>query len=302
MPEPIGVRAQRPTSPTTSPSTARAPESPATTPTENADSAADAVLDARTRVQSRPRLRARRLSPRALVNTRGREELPRADQPGDIAINVRSFLPHESAPGGFSADNRGFSLAEGSRSRLHSRVVVHEGEQGFSDRIDEGAYCDRTYNPHLFKGPIAGTADPTIDARVTASDDDGVAVAMQSAAADPLTPPGTPYVDVHTAVSVRRTSPEHVQVEFRIAGDGFPATEAFIADHEGNALFLGTRGIDEGQEVLELYGGPEQVMIEGSLTVLTNPDGTFRGVEADGRKYGLAEWNARFEGEPALRR
>jgi hypothetical protein len=301
MPEPIGVRANRPS--TATDATTIGPPTP--TPhepsaAESADRAADAVFDARARVERRPRRRTHRIHPRALVNTEGREAMPRADEPGDIAINVRSFLPQESVGGGFSADARGFSVSDDGRSRIHSRVVVHEGEEGFSDQIEEGAYSDRTFHPHLGKGPIINTAEPTLDARVSAADDDGVVVAMQHSAADPLTPPGTPYVDVESAVSIRRTSPEHVQVDFRIGGDGFPATEAFVSDHEGNALFLGTHAIDEDQNVLELYGGADQVVIEGSLTVLTNADGTFRGVEHGGQKFSLEEWNARFENEPAL--
>jgi len=308
MPDPVGVRPVRPTSSTSA--DAAPAERPEPSPAEAADRAADAVFDARARVRQRASRRTQRIHPRALVNTSGREELPKAEQPGDIAIDVRSFLPQESLVGAFSADDRGFSLSEASRSRVHSRVVVHGGEDGFSDRIDEGAYSDRTFNPWLGKGPIINTAEPRLQATVTASDDDGVALAMHHAAADPLTPPGTPDVDVHSAVAIRRTSPEHLTVDFRIAGDGFPATEAFISDHEGNALFLGTQSIEEIplplglgdiDGLLTLYGNADRMVMEGSLTVLTRPDGTFRGVEHGGQKYTLEEWNQRFEGQPALR-
>ncbi len=240
-----------------------------------------------------------------------RSDVPRPTRPGEVVVVTRSFHPDRTFGGGFDGDDRGFSGSPSATARIRAGVLLDT--RGPCVRATEaGGRSDRTRHDvgHAVANtllPLSGvfapaTATPTIHAssRPVAT---GTRVDLDYAGANPLIP-GAPDIDVHSRFSLR-VSDGGLEVRAVVQGDGFPAAESFLRDHEGNVVFIGVHQIDRESEpegVARLSGDDGHPMMGVHLRILRDPETqAFTGVEAGGRRYSLAGWNARFTGLPVRR-
>ena len=122
---------------------------------------------------------------------------------------------------------------------------------------------------------------------------------------NPLTPKIlTPAVDVNSRFVVNYDKKSNsINVGFTVYADGYPSTEAFIADAKGQRILLGARK-EEGSPATRLNGGAELLRFTGSITIPLDKDGNFNnevieGKGKDAKTYSIAEWGktvqAKFE-------
>jgi hypothetical protein len=112
---------------------------------------------------------------------------------------------------------------------------------------------------------------------------------------NPLTPPGTPPIDVFSSFSIldNRVGNSLV-IKGTLTGDDFPSTEVFITDPSGQSVFLGI-GFYEGSPYTSLWGeNRNRYITHFSLEILTDANGDFTAVMQSGETYSIDVWNRFF--------
>lgn len=284
MTDPIRPRTPSSASGTSDPAGA-APDGPS--PPERPDARPDAEIarvdDARTRsAQLRRAGRRSRVQQRELPTPRTRDE---------VGVYVRSFHHLPLFGGGFHGDGRSFSADLSDTARIHSGAVLRRGEEGLALARSGGRSSPTS---HAVGG--LATSSPRLDASARPSADGFTELQLDYAGSNPLLP-GAPDIDVHAQIGLREDG-ERLHVRMKVDGDRFPNAEAFLRDHEGNAVFLGVHSLRPGQSPGDLVGDRRAPMMENELTVLRGDRGQFVGVEFDGVTYDLESWNRLFETAP----
>lgn len=273
-----------PTSSPTSPTSTRAE------PRAHDAAAADALVaqvdEARTSPSSlRARSRARRTERPA-----GRP-LPLPRGPNEFGVYVRSFHFSESFGGGFHGDNRGFSTDADATARIHAGAVVSRGDDGFEVAGRVGGHSDPSAHPAFRSGqgiPIIAGGLRKIDERTSE-------VILTYTGNMPLTV--SPAIDADARFLMSDVSPTMLHIHAEVRGDAFPNAECILRDSTGGAVFLGVHSLHIRQTPMtSLPGDGDLPMIEVDLMVERNAEtGAFTGVVYNGQRFGIADWNGRFE-------
>ena len=108
-----------------------------------------------------------------------------------------------------------------------------------------------------------------------------------------------PNLDNHLNIYLERNPQDKTKVLVHgyVQGDKFPANETILSDKAGNKIVAGVSGPGAGKNIgpyLLLWGDSKRDMYKFSMTVLFNPDETFKGVELNGKQYSIGEWNKMF--------
>lgn len=205
-------------------------------------------------------------------------------------ITVRAFHPDKYF-GGYSGDNRGYTTAFAT-ARVTQKLLFDTDKSSLTSE----AWSSKT---HALYGAFESRATPKqeITSFTSSTSDDGAkhfGIQAHVASANPLAPPGTPDVDVFSALSI--TSKDNtLSITGKLTGDNFPSTEAFVSDPSGQSVFLGI-GSKEGNPYKSLWGDNKDNQITNfSLSLTTDGKGNFIGVNANGKTYSLTDWNKQFQ-------
>lgn len=104
-----------------------------------------------------------------------------------------------------------------------------------------------------------------------------------------MAPKGAPDIDIFSALSITSKG-NMLSIKGKLTGDNYPSTEAFISDPSGQSVFLGI-GVKEGNPYTSLKGKNSRPITSFSLSIITDADGNFTGVNAKGKEYSIADWN-----------
>lgn len=109
----------------------------------------------------------------------------------------------------------------------------------------------------------------------------------------------SPALDVNTNLEVVSDRENNtLQITGQITGDNFPATEVFINDQNGQAVFLATgKPPAIATPIVNLldFGLSNRAIADVNTTINTDESGNFLSVESDGQTYSIEEWNQQFE-------
>ena len=109
----------------------------------------------------------------------------------------------------------------------------------------------------------------------------------------------SPSLDVYTDLRlVDNRQLNTLNITGQITGDNFPATEVYITDNSGQALFLATGkppAIASPIFNLPNYGQGPRDIADVHVTVNTDDAGNFVSVESNGQTISIEEWNGDFE-------
>lgn len=228
-------------------------------------------------------------------------DVPRAEQPGDVVVVTRSFLPQESVMG-FHGDGRGFSTDADDTARIRSGVLLTPDSRGGMRAVRGGARSDETRSDAMqsvfghVSSPETATPGVTAQSRRRGS---STTVRVNAEAGNPLIP-GAPDVDTTSSFTVRSEGNE-LHIRAHIVGDAFPAAETFVRDHAGNAVFIGVHQLPADGGLSDMVDNNGRPMIDASITIIRDPETqAFVAVESEGQRYTLDEWNQQFEQADAL--
>ncbi|MDY3525982.1 RHS repeat domain-containing protein [Riemerella anatipestifer] len=219
-------------------------------------------------------------------------------------ITIRAFAPFEEFGYGFHGDNRGFTTYQGVSSRMTNWIAFDTDKTN----ITTGGYSSPTY--HTKFPNYKKTARPIAKFR------DGLSITKRgdfktfkfgthAKAANPLTPPGTPDIDIFSDFTITENKKAGtLSIRGNLKGDNFPSTEAFITDPSGQAVFIGVGQIDAGVDkdngpFTELPGeGSTKHITSFNFTITTDNKGNFTGVQQGKLKYSIEQWNKQFTSKP----
>lgn len=208
------------------------------------------------------------------------------------SITIRAFAPMKTFGGGFGGDNRGYTTVN-TTARVTQKIYFDTDKSLKATRSE--AWSSKSHHP-LFG---EGRATPTQNLKVkgeSRGDINSFNIKADVAAGNPLTPSGTPDINVFSSISINENKKEGtLSISVKLTGDNFPSTEAFITDPSGQSVFLGI-GFYEGNPYTSLPGTNEdRAITDFSLTVRTDKDGNFTGVSVGKTNYTINEWNKLFE-------
>lgn len=225
-------------------------------------------------------------------------------------VHFRSFAPWSSfgdmGGGGYSGDNRGFSVSTESSvsSRVYQNVTVDIGAGKIVG--DYNAYSYPSTGPRNFFGPVETE---------TATDDVGKAQFKNMGSGGVLTTSmeghnplvfGSPNIEWKSSLNfVYNKDKGSLSVTGTLSGRGFPAFEGFIEDAKGNKAFLGVFSPENKGKILRLaYNSADAVNIDVTgFSFNVDKDGNFTGVNVnfgkENKTLSLAEWNSIFTSQPA---
>ena len=240
-----------------------------------------------------------------------------------ITFHVRSFAPFATFGGGnWIGDNRGFSTDLSKTSRLRQETRYETTTQQYTSTAigsTSVALLD-PLNPTL--GPIVAKSEARMQggddgkgngrgdrfSTHLSGNDDAVIRGLDGT---PLENLQSPDIDVHSRFSVTtggkdNNGNEFLTIQGTITGDGFPAAEAFVADAEGNKVFMGVSPARYGPNVgpfAALWADRQEFMANLQVTVAVDKNGVFQGVYQTTWKDGkpvstymsIADWNKQFE-------
>ncbi|MCX2679363.1 RHS repeat-associated core domain-containing protein [Galbibacter sp. EGI 63066] len=225
-----------------------------------------------------------------------------------IIIHVRSFVPTKSFVLGnqFAGDDRGFSANNSSKSRLHQQT---------SYETDTGAYTHRATGTfsYSYYGAMgysrayvddSGSSFGNVNSHLYGSN------AALLVAPSPVGPPHsidssfmTPDIDIHSGLNVEVSQldggDQLLNISGNITGDAFPNAEAYVEDVNGNTIFLGAfataTSVQTGMFTHLPGNGDSPMMMNINLSILTDGDGIFKGIQAGDKTISIDEWNKNFE-------
>ena len=169
------------------------------------------------------------------------------DHDGQIPypITVRSFAPFKDFGFGYHGDIRGYSTNPTASARVHQNINF-DTDRNF---VSANVWSSPTYKVDNPSG--SRTASPTVEftsdlAISKIGNAKTYSFGTHSAGANPLTPPGTPEIDVFSNFSITANSKTgNLSISGRLTGDNFPSTEAFISDPSGQSVFLGIGKLEQ---------------------------------------------------------
>ena len=187
-----------------------------------------------------------------------------------FTFHIRSFHPDKTFGGGFSGDNRVFTTGQDVTSRIR---------QNFTLETDNGSISGGKPISDPSHHPILGTATATPTGNIspvdmlTSTEGSVFNFSSEYAGSNPLVM-GSPDIDVNVSFSVIENRDNGtLTISFTGMGDGFPNTELFVEDANGNSIMLDTSQLTGTP--FKLIGGADTKIFSGSLTIQINSDGTF---------------------------
>jgi RHS repeat-associated protein len=222
-------------------------------------------------------------------------------------ITIRSFAPFVAfgafgSPGGaYHGDNRGYST----RTSVSSRVTQNIAFDTDLTTVQETARSDPSWlvvNPSDQRTAVP-ESQVTNPLRISRSGDTRTfAFGTWYGGGNPFVPlPGViTQIDVFASFTiVENQKARTLDINAVLVGDNFPATEAFISDPSGQAVFIGVGfyendlGKDAGP-ARYLLGQNQRPISNMSLQIGLDSKGNFSSVRYAGRSYTLAQWNRLF--------
>jgi RHS repeat-associated protein len=205
-------------------------------------------------------------------------------------ITIRAFAPMKTFGGGFGGDNRGYTT-NNTTARVTQKLLFDTDKSTLSSQ----AWSSMSHHP-LFGEGRAMPRQNLAFASSTEGDSKWFGIRSDVASANPLTPSGTPDINIFSALSITENKKAGtLSIDGRLTGDNFPSTEAFISDPSGKSVFLGI-GFFEGNPLKSLPGQNKDNSITNfSLTLTTDKKGNFTGVQVGDQKYSIDDWNKMFQ-------
>jgi RHS repeat-associated protein len=217
-------------------------------------------------------------------------------------ITIRGFAPFKEFGFGFHGDGRGYSTGNVS-ARVHQKINFDTDKTTMTTTAWSSPTW-KTSDPSNKKTAIPSvnfTGDFTIKQN---GDNKTFGFGSHVAAANPLTPPGTPNIDIFSNFSITENKKAGtLSISGSLRGDNFPSTEAFITDPAGKNLFIGigqiAAGVDKDWGPLkELPFENTRPITSFNFTVTTDKNGNFTGVQQGKTTYTLDAWNKLFTSKP----
>jgi RHS repeat-associated protein len=219
-------------------------------------------------------------------------------------ITIRAFAPFKTFGFGFHGDGRGYSTGNVS-ARLHQKINFD------TDKTTMTTSAWSSSSSHNLNPSYKKTATPSVnftgDFTINQNGENKTfGFGSHVAAANPLTPPGSPDIDIFSNFSITENKKAGtLSISGELKGDNFPSTEAFVTDPNGNNVFIGVGQI--GAEVGANTGPFTELPGENStnpitsfnFTISTDKKGNFTGVTEGKTTYSIADWNKRFTSKPA---
>jgi hypothetical protein len=222
-------------------------------------------------------------------------------------ISTRSFAPPESFGGGFEGDNRGYTTDWDATSRIHSTVTIDADDQIAIGPGDVDAHSDPSVHHAIpFYRPTE-TPDVTLLSQSVDHDGDVSTINFETRHSGEDAVPRIPIIDMNPSPTldvntnlqiVSDREANTLTITGEITGDDFPATEVFINDNNGQAVFVATGkppGVATPIANLLDFGVWDRQIADVSTTINTDEQGNFLSVESGGRNYTIDEWNREFE-------
>ena len=223
------------------------------------------------------------------------------------SISTRSFAPPESFGGGFVGDDRGYSTDFNATSRIHSTVTIDTDDQISIGSGDVNAHSDPSVHHAIpFYDPTE-TPDVNILSQRVDHNGDVSTISFETRHSGEDAVPRIPIIDMNPSptldvnTSLQLVSDREANtltISGEITGDDFPATEVFITDNNGQAVFLATGkppGVSSPIPNLIDFGVWNRQIADVSTTINTDEQGNFLSVESGGKTYSIEEWNTEFE-------
>lgn len=230
-------------------------------------------------------------------------------------ITIRSFAPFKVFGFGFHGDGRGYSSDQYVSARIHQRINFDTDKT----YINTGAWSSPTFKPSDPNKKAVGVPNVTLNGNggdkpfaedyLTIGGTKDVKqfnFSSSYAGSNPLTPKGTPDINVFSNFSITENKKQGLlNISGTLSGDNFPSTEAFITDPSGQNVFLGIGQINAGVDkdlgpLTELPGQNKNKSITSfNISILTGPKGNFTGVRYNGTNYSIEDWNNNFINKPA---
>ena len=213
-------------------------------------------------------------------------------------ITIRGFAPFKEFGFGYHGDGRGYSTGDVS-ARVHQRINFDTDKT----TMTTNAWSSPTYKTNNPSGAKTGTPSVEFTRNTTLSkneDSKTFSFGTHVAAANPLTPPGTPNIDIFSSFSVTENKKAGtLNVSGSLTGDNFPSTEAFMTDPTGNNVFIGIGQIATGVDkdfgpFTELPFENTRPISSFNFTINTDSKGNFIGVTEGKTTYSIADWNKRY--------
>jgi RHS repeat-associated protein len=218
-------------------------------------------------------------------------------------ITIRGFAPFSTFGFGFHGDGRGYSTGNVS-ARVHQKINFD------TDKTTMTTSAWSSPSSHNLNSDHKRTATPSVnftgDFTINQKGDSKTfGFGSHVKAANPLTPPGSPNIDIFSNFSVTENKKAGtLNVSGSLTGDNFPSTEAFMTDPYGNNVFIGVGQIAAGVGAntgpfTELPGENSTNPITSfNFSISTDKKGNFTGVTEGKTTYSIADWNKRFTSQP----
>lgn len=202
-------------------------------------------------------------------------------------FHVRAFAPSGAFKGfGFEDDGRGFSTSITATSRIKQSFTIdptartYSGGRPTSDPTRFGSMSKIAQDKGGISKPQFGKNSMGSSTAAVTSNFEG---------SNPMVP-FAPDIKVQSAVAVTENLKKNqINISIDLSSKAFPATEAFVQDASGKAVFLG--GAAAFGSPSDLFGDETQTVSKVDLTIGINDKGEFQNVSVDGKTYSIDEFN-----------
>jgi hypothetical protein len=217
-------------------------------------------------------------------------------------ITIRAFAPFKTFGFGFHGDDRGYTTGDAT-ARVHQKINFDTDKT----QIKTTAWSSPTWKANNPSNHKTATPKVQFDGDFTinnSGDNKTFGFGTHVAAANPLTPRGTPDIDVFSNFSITENKKAGLlNISGKLTGDNFPSTEAFISDPSGQNVFIGVGQIDKGVDkdwgVGHLFGEDKDNKItDFNFSITTDKKGNFTGVKQGDKTYSIGDWNKQFTDKP----
>jgi len=199
-------------------------------------------------------------------------------------------------------DNRGFSVGEGrgSRARINQTFLLDTDDpsRGWRNRLE--TWSDKS---HSF-GRVR-TAKPKDGFRGVKERGNTFSWTMNYWGGHPFEGP-SPDIDVFSSFTVTEdVQGGFLDVTAQITGDNYPATEAFVKDKKGTAVFIGVSAAPAlgplGPFPYLYSPTATNERITAQVRIMINSSGEFTGVQYRGKVITVGEWNRMHTSQKAVK-
>lgn len=214
-----------------------------------------------------------------------------------IVIHVRSFAPYEHFGAGlWHGDNRSFSRDPNASSRMH-QITHFETDTGVHSSRAYGSISSTRYGAFAYSEARVKNEGSSLNNVRTHmyGNNDALFLGTNGMPLD-----GGPSwdIDLHTNLNVEVSDfdggNQLLTISGKVGGDTFPNAEAFVSDTEGNSVWLGAfLTADEPTlgPFFTLAGDRNKTMLEINAKIVTDKNGIFTGVQANGKIIPIEQWN-----------